>query len=86
MGAIQKILTTGLGAALMAQQGAATALGNSTKGAKAYLAAQAKRRKEELTAILAAEFAGFLKRINIHEELKKALDGLTFEIRIKRRK
>ncbi len=62
MGAIRKIITTGLGAALMTEQ-----------GARQYIARQMDQRKKELAKV-------------IHEEIRKALDGLTFEIRIKRRK
>ncbi len=61
MGALQKILKTGLGTALMTEQ-----------GARQYILRQMDRRKRELAKI-------------IHEEIRKALDGLTFEIRIKRR-
>lgn len=76
MSTLKKIVTTGLGAALITEEG--------VRNATAYLARQALQRKDDLSNILSAEIAKFLKRINIHEEIRKALQGLTFEIKIKR--
>lgn len=72
MGALEKIIRTGLGAALMTEEGVRTAL-----------AKQAKRRKTDLENIIAREIGRFLSRINIHQEIRKALEGLTIEVKIK---
>lgn len=73
MGTFEKIIRTGLGAALITE-----------KEARSYLSRQARRSKEELTNIVAREMARFLQRIDLKTEIRKALEGLTIEIRIKR--
>ncbi|MBI2083009.1 MAG: hypothetical protein HYT76_05515 [Deltaproteobacteria bacterium] len=72
MGTLKKIIRTGLGAALMTEEGVRTALTN-----------QAKQRKADLENIIAREVGKFLQRINIHQEIRKALEGLTIEVKIK---
>jgi hypothetical protein len=82
MGAIRKFLTTGLGAALATEEGIRSALSESqlTKQAREYLTRQAIKGKDEVSKVLRNEIKKFLNDINLHEELRKALAGLTLEI------
>lgn len=70
MGTLQKIVRTGLGAALLTDQ----AVRNSVS-----------RRRQDLSNIVSREFTRFLGKISLHEEIRKALEGLVIEVRIKRR-
>ncbi|MBI2068141.1 MAG: hypothetical protein HYW02_07630 [Deltaproteobacteria bacterium] len=72
MGALEKILRTGLGAALITEE-----------GIKGYISKQAQQRKQEIANRIAREFSNFLRRVDLHKEIRKALQGLTIEIRIK---
>lgn len=69
MGAIRKLFTTGVGAALMTESNLRNAVTQ-----------RALRGKEELTKVLAGEIRKFLDHINLHEEIQKALEGLVLEI------
>lgn len=74
MGAIRKLFTTGVGAAMLTK--------NNLQNA---VAQRAQKGKEELTRVLAAEIKRFLEHVKLHEEIQKALTGLEIEasIRIK---
>ena len=71
MGTLRKILTTGVGAALMTESSLRNALSEIkvTQQARDYL-----------SKTLAGEIRKFLGHINLHREIQKALTGLTFEI------
>jgi hypothetical protein len=69
MGTLRKILTTGVGAALMTEGGIRTAI-----------ARQASKGKEELTKAVASELKRFLEHVDLHEEIQKALTGMSLEI------
>ncbi len=88
MGAIRNILLTGVGTALKTKDGIQNAISDIkdislTGPAKEYLFKQIKRGKEELPRLIVAEFKDFLSRIAVHEELQKALEGLTLELEAK---
>lgn len=78
MGTLRKILTTGVGAALMTESGLRSAL--SDIKLRDYLARQASKGKEELTKVLVSEIKRFLEHIDLHEEIQKALSGMTLEV------
>ena len=78
MGTLRKILTTGVGAALMTESGLRGIL--SDIKVRDYIAKQAMKGKEEISRVLASEIKGFLERINIHEEIQKALEDMLVEI------
>jgi hypothetical protein len=82
MGTLKKILTTGVGAALMTESGIRSAISEIqlTRQAKEYLARQAQKGKEEVVKILARELKKSLNHIDIHREIQKALDGLTLTV------
>ena len=79
---IRKIIATGIGAALLTEESLSKLISDIKlpRDAKNYLAKQAQRRKEDLSNIVARELKDFLKRINIHEELHKALLGLKIDV------
>ena len=79
---LRRIITTGLGAALMTEESLSKMLGDMKlpREAKKYLVSQAQKRKADLSNILAKEIKDFLGRINIHEELRKALTGLKIDV------
>ena len=79
---LRKILTTGIGAALMTEESLSKLLSDIKlpRDAKNYLVKQAQKRKSDLANIVAQELKGFLSRINIHEELHKALHGLRVDV------
>jgi hypothetical protein len=85
MGTLRKILTTGMGAALMADDTLRNAISdiNVTKQATGYIVRQALKGKEEVSKVLIGEVTKFLARINIHEEIRKAMSGLTVEVEAK---
>lgn len=78
MGTLRKILTTGVGAALMTESGLRNAI--SDIKLSDTIARQVLKGKEELSRVLAGEIKRFLERINIHEEVQKALAGMTIEV------
>ncbi|OGP16314.1 MAG: hypothetical protein A3I75_00610 [Deltaproteobacteria bacterium RIFCSPLOWO2_02_FULL_50_16] len=79
---LKKLIITGVGAALMTEEGIRHAFSEITlpQEAKKYLINQAARRKQELATIISRELKGFLNRINIHEEVKRALNGLSIDV------
>ncbi len=78
MGTFRKILTTGVGAALMTESGLRNAI--SDIKLRDYLSRQASKGKEELTKVLVSEIKRFLERIDLHEEIRKALTGMKLEV------
>lgn len=78
MGTLRKILTTGVGAALMTESGLRNAI--SDIKLSDTIARQVLKGKEELSRVLAGEIKRFLERINIHEEVQRALAGMTIEV------
>jgi hypothetical protein len=82
MGTLRKILTTGVGAALMTENGLRQALSDIqlTRQARDYISRQASKGKEEITKVLAAELKRFLGRVNLHDEIQKALAGMKLEV------
>ena len=82
MGTLRKILTTGVGAALMTEEGLRSVLSDIklTRQARDYISRQASKGKEELAKVLASELKGFLDRVNIHDEIQKALAGMKLEV------
>lgn len=82
MGTFKKILTTGVGAALMTESGIRSAISEIqlTRQAKEYLGRQAQKGKEEVVKILVREFKKSLNHVDIHKEIQKALDGLAVSV------
>jgi hypothetical protein len=78
MSTLRKILTTGVGAALMTESGLRSAI--SDIKLRETIGRQMIRGKEELARVLAGEVKRFLERVNIHEEIQKALSGMTVEV------
>jgi hypothetical protein len=79
---LKKLITTGLGAALVTEESIRKILSDISlpSEAKNYLLTQAAKRKEELSAIITREVRNFLDQVNIHEEIKKTLAGLTIDV------
>src|SRR4026208_2156982 len=78
MGTLRKIITTGVGAALMTEGGIRSAI--SEMKLKEYLSRQASKGKEELTKVVASELKRFLEHVDLHEEIQQALTGMKLEI------
>lgn len=79
---LKKLFVTGLGAALMTEEGILKILSDIKLpgDAKNFILSQAQKRKEDVTRIIAGEVKLFLKKVNIHEELRKTLTGLKIDI------
>ena len=79
------MIETGIGAALITESGIRNALSDIrlTHQAKEYLSKQAQKGKEEVTRVLVREVKRFLNEVHLHEELQKALAGLSLEIEAK---
>lgn len=73
MGTLRKILTTGVGAALMTESQIRRQAGD-------YIARQAQRGKEEVAKVLSGEIKRLLHQTDLYEIIHKALDGLTIEV------
>ena len=82
MGTLQKIIATGLGTALAAEEELRKRVTrmNLPAEAKRYLLDQAERRKQDLSKIIARELKQFLDQLNVHRELRKALAGLKIHV------
>lgn len=82
MSTLRKILTTGVGAALMTESGIRSALSDNkiTQQAVDYLTKQLVKGKEEVVNLVVGEFKKFLSQIDIQKEFRKALEGLDIEI------
>ncbi len=79
---LRKIIMTGLGAALVTEESLSKLITELKlpRDAKNYVINQAQKKKSELAAIIAEEVKGFLSRINIHEELRKAFTGMKIDV------
>jgi len=79
---LKKLFVTGLGAALMTEEGILKVLSDIKLpgDAKNFILSQAQKRKEDITRIIAKEVKSFLAKINIQEELRKSLAGLKIDI------
>jgi len=79
---LRKLFETGLGVAFWTEENIREFLSDIKLpgDAKKFIVDQAKRRKSELTDILSAEIKNFLNKINVHEELQKALAGLIIDV------
>src|SRR5262245_29771579 len=78
MGTLRKIITTGVGAALMTEEGIRSAI--SDMKLKEYITRQASKGKEEFTKAVAAELKRFFEHVNLHQEIQQALTGMKLEI------
>lgn len=82
MSTLRKILTTGVGAALMTESGIRSAISDSklTQQATDYLSKQLIKGKEEIVKMVVGEFKKFLEKIDIQKEIRRALEGLDIEV------
>jgi hypothetical protein len=82
LGTLRKILTTGVGAALLTEGSLRNAFSESnlTGQARDYLGRQVSKGKAELTKVLVAELKAFLAKVNMHDEIQKALAGMKLEV------
>ena len=78
MGTLRKIFTTGVGAALMTEEGLRNAFTDIklTRQARDYITRQALKGKEEVSKVVAGEIKRFLDHVDLH----KALAGLTLHV------
>jgi len=53
---------------------------NLTRQARDYLSRQVSKGKEELTKVLVAELKQFLQKVDLHNEIQKALAGMKLEV------
>jgi hypothetical protein len=79
---VRRALMTGVGAALLGEEGIRNTLGEMKmpKEAMAYLVGQADRTKREAINSLARELRGFLDSLDLQGLLEKSLAGTTIEI------
>ncbi len=79
---LKKIIETGLGMAFLTEESVREFVGDiKLPGeAKKYLVSQAKKRKSDLVDVISSEIKNFLGKINVHEELQKALAGLKIDV------
>ncbi len=82
MSTLRKILTTGVGAALMTESGIRSAISDNKIAQQAtdYLSKQLVKGKEEIVKLVVSEFKKFLDKIDIQKEIRKALTDLDIEI------
>jgi hypothetical protein len=82
MSTFRKILTTGVGAALMTESSIRNALSDIklTGQARDYIARQVQRGWEEATKMLIGELKKILEHVDLPTELQKTLSGLSLEI------
>ncbi len=78
----RKLLLTGIGAIFMTEESIRSTLGDLKlpKDAMGYVVDQAKKQKDDMMAVLASEFSNFFSKINVHEEIVKALSRLQIHI------
>jgi len=78
----RKIFLTGLGAVFMTEESIRNALGEMKlpKEAMGYVFDQAKKQKDDLIGAVAGEVSKFFSKINVHEEIQKALSALQVHI------
>ena len=80
---IRKALVTGLSAVMLTEEGIRGAIGDLRlpKEAIAYLSAQTERTRKEFFRLASDELKGFLKKIDLTDEVRKALVGLKVEVK-----
>ena len=78
----RKVFLTGLGAIFMTEESIRSALGEVKlpKDAMGFVLDQAKKQKNDLVAVVASEFANFLSKLKVHEEIQKALTKLQIHV------
>ena len=74
----KKALLTSLGAIFMTEESIRNILGEMKlpKEAMGFVVDQAKKQKDDLVSVVAAEVSKFFSKINVHEEIQKALSHL----------
>lgn len=79
---LRKLLVTGISAVFMTEEGIRSALSDLRlpKEVIAYLVQQTDRSRRELFRGISSELKGFLNRIDLPGELRKALTGLKVEV------
>ena len=82
---VRKALAMGLSAVFMTEEGIRNALGDMRlpKEAMSFLTQQAERTRKDLFRMVSDELKGFLKDLDLSTIIKKALDGMTFEVQAK---
>jgi len=77
-----KVLETAIGTALMTEEGISRIFSELKlpRDATKYIKDQTRQRKEELGSLIRNELQRFLSRINLHEEISKALTGMTIQV------
>ena len=80
---LRKVITTGLSAVFMTEEGIRNMLGDLRlpKEAIAYLVQQTDKSRRELFRIVAAELKDFLKSADVPGELRRAMNGLKVEVK-----
>jgi hypothetical protein len=80
---IRKALVTGMTALFMTEEGIRGALSEmkAPKEALTYLAQQTDKTRRDLFHAVSEEIKGYLKRIDLSGELRKALVGLKVEVK-----
>lgn len=80
---VKKTLLTGVGAALMTEEGIRNALGDLKMPKNVITAAvlQADKTKKEIITLIAREVRQFLDRVEVADIVKKAMAGQTIEIK-----
>ena len=81
----KKIFFTGLGAIFLTEETIRQMLGDLKlpRDLAASVLSTAKKQKDEFMQLLAQEVAQFLSHVKIHEEIQKALDGLSLDLEAK---
>ncbi len=78
----RKVFLTGIGAIFMTEESIRSALGDMKlpKDAMSFVVDQAKKQKNDLVSVVANEFANFLSKVKVHDEIQKALSKLQIHI------
>jgi hypothetical protein len=78
----RKVFLTGLGAVFMTEESIRGVLSEMKlpKEAVGYVFDQAKKQKDDLIFAVAGEVSKFFSKINVHEEIQKALSALQVHI------
>ena len=78
----RKVFLTGLGAVFMTEESIRNVLSELKlpKEAVGYVFDQAKKQKDDLIFAVAGEVSKFFSKINVHEEIQKALSALQVHV------
>ncbi|MFO1520132.1 MAG: hypothetical protein U1F57_10795 [bacterium] len=78
----RKVILTGLGAIFMTEESIRNALSDMKlpKDAMGFVIDQAKKQKDDLISVVAAEVSKFFSQVKVHEEIQKALSALQVHI------